>query len=281
LPVFHTPSNSKEAPLLSSPARSSRFALYIAEEIFERTLPMPRKDPDLGLHEELLLLVLKDREGTLAESDRYRFALAGAILAELLLRERLRLVEPKAAAATKVGRWLKEAFSERHLVEVIDDSPTDDPVLNDCLQRIASAKRRASLKTWIGRLHHQTKLRHEVARVLCRKSVLRTEEGKILLIFRRRIYPELNPRPERELIERLRRAIFTSATSLDPRTVILLSLAHAAKLLSIPFEKRTLRTRKKRIESVVHGNLLGKATSEAVQAAHAAASAATYVVIYG
>lgn len=240
---------------------------------------MPRKDPNLGLHEELMLLVLKDHEGTPAADDRYRFALAGALLAELLLQERIRLVEPTKTAGTKVGRWLQQAFSERHLVEVHDDSSTGDPVLDRCLEKIGATRRRASLKTWIGRLYQQSKLSHEAAEGLCRKGVLRSGQDKILLIFRRKIYPELNPRPERELVERLRRAIVSDREPVDPRTVILLSLAHAATLLTIPFDKRTLRARKSRIEEVVSGSVLGTATSEAIQSARAAAVAASYVVV--
>ncbi|MFQ5806361.1 MAG: GPP34 family phosphoprotein [Phycisphaerae bacterium] len=82
------------------------------------------------------------------------------------------------------------------------------------------------------------------------------------------------PRPERKLIERLRKAIFTETRQVDPRTVILVSLASAADLLRIPFDKKALKTRKDRIERLVSGELMGRATREAFQAAQAAVTVA-------
>ena len=43
---------------------------------------------ELHLHEEVLLLALRDREGTIASGTHYQYAIAGALLAELLLEER-------------------------------------------------------------------------------------------------------------------------------------------------------------------------------------------------
>ena len=120
-------------------------------------------------------------------------------------------------------------------------------------------------------------LRHRVAEGLCRRRILRSDEGKILLIFTRKIYPECDPRPERQMIERLRKAIFTQSATVDPRTAILLSLASSADLLKIPFDKKKLKARKKRIEGITSGELLGKATKEAVQAAQTAAMMAAMI----
>jgi len=241
---------------------------------------MPRNERKLGLHEELLLLVLKDREGTPAAEDSYRFALGGAILAELLLQERIRLAEPRMTAGTRAGRWLQQVFSERHLLEVKNTRLTADPVLDDCLGKVGSAKRRASLKTWIQRIGQMPKLRHRVAEGLCRKGVLRAEVDQVFLIFQRKVYPELDPRPEQEVVERLRRAIVLEGTRVDARTTILLSLCLAADLLKIPIAKKTLKSKKRRIEAIVHGETLGQAAKEAVEAARAAAQTA-YFVGYG
>ena len=238
---------------------------------------MRRRSP-LYLHEETLLLALRDREGTIAASDAYRFALGGAILAELLLGERI-AVDPnrRRDSESGLGAWLSDAFSERNLIDLADDTAFGDSVLDECLGRIAGAKRRASLKTWVQRFAGLSKLNHRIAESLCDRGVLRADTGTVLLIFKRKVYPELDPKPERELIQRLRKAIFTEATDLDPRTVVILSLANNAELLTIPFEKKKLRGRKKRIERITNGELMGKATKEAVQAAQAAVAAAAIV----
>ena len=57
----------------------------------------------------------------------------------------------------------------------------------------------------------------------------------------------------------------------------MLSLANSAGLLSIPFDKRELKKRKKRIEQVVNGEMMGKATKEAVEAAQAAVMVACII----
>ena len=237
-----------------------------------------RRRTSLHLHEEILLLALRDREGTIAASDAYRFAVGGAILAELLLGERI-AVDPnrRQDRESGLGAWLSDAFTERNLIDLVDDTTFGEPILDECLGRIAGAKRRASLKTWVQRFAGMSKLNHRIAESLCDRGVLRADMGTVLLIFKRKVYPELDPKPEKELIERLRGAIFTEAADLDPRTVILLSLANSAEILTIPFDKKRLRGRKKRIERVTSGNLMGQATKEAVQAAQAAVAAAAII----
>jgi hypothetical protein len=91
-----------------------------------------------------------------------------------------------------------------------------------------------------------------------------------LLLFTRKIYPELNPVPERRLIERLRQAIFTDGRDIDPRTVVLVSLADSTGLLKVVFDKKKLKGRKDRIKEISNGEITGKAAKEAIQAMQAA-----------
>jgi hypothetical protein len=91
-----------------------------------------------------------------------------------------------------------------------------------------------------------------------------------MLLFTRKIYPELNPVPERKLIERLRQAIFTNKKDIDPRTVVLISLADSTGLLNIVFDKKELKARKVRIKEISNGEITGKAATEAIQALQAA-----------
>ena len=232
----------------------------------------------LFLHEEIMLLALAEEKGTVIADDSHRFALGGAILAELLLEKRIAVVEKKKhSQGSGLGAWLASACAESNLVDAVSSKRLGDPVLDECLKRVKTAKRRASLKTWVQRFSDMSKLRHRVAGGLCKRGILRADEDKILLIFTRKIYPERDPRPERLIIERLRKAIFTEARDLDPRTAVLLSLAESGNLLKIPFDKKKLRGRKKRIEQITSGELMGKATKEAVQAAQAAVAVAVII----
>jgi hypothetical protein len=56
----------------------------------------------------------------------------------------------------------------------------------------------------------------------------------------------------------------------DPRTVVLISLANAAGLLSENFGRKEIRSRKKRVEQIVNGEVTGTATKEVIAACEAA-----------
>jgi len=65
----------------------------------------------------------------------------------------------------------------------------------------------------------------------------------------------------------------------DPRTIILLSLAYKSDLLSVIFDGKELKKRNKRIEKLVNGEIIGKATSDAIEAIRAAVLIATTTAI--
>lgn len=218
---------------------------------------MPRS-PGLHLHEELLLLALKDQKGTLEPGTMIRYAIGGAALAELVIE----------------GRIEVETVKRRSYARLLAPRPTGDPILDECLGKIRDAKRRADLRTWVSRFASLRGLTHRVARELCRRGVLRADEETILLLFKRRVYPELNPVPERELRARLERAILTDSPDVDCRTVVLVSIAKSAGLLKFVLDRKRLKARKERIEQIAAGELTGKATKEAIEAMQAAVTVA-------
>ncbi len=209
---------------------------------------------ELFLHEEIMLLALRDREGTVASGTHYQYAIGGAVLAELLLQGRINVEQKK-----------KKTFAR-----VVDSTPVGEPLIDDCLARIAGAKKPAQLQTWVSKFASVKNLKNRVASQLARRAILRTDEDKVLGIFTRKVYPEVDPGPERQLIAGLHEAIFSDGGEVDPRTVVLLSLAHSADLLKLVFDKKGLKGRKKRIEQVINGEMTGQATKEAIQAMQAA-----------
>jgi Golgi phosphoprotein 3 len=213
----------------------------------------------LFLHEEILLLALRDEEGTIASGGTmYQYAIGAALLAELLLSKRITVDES----------------SKKKLVNLVSTTPLGEPLIDECLEKVVNSKRRAVLQTWVSRFAGIKNLKHRVAQQLCRHGILRADEDKVLLLFTRKIYPEVNPGPERELIRRLEHAIFTDTRDIDPRTVVLLSLANSTGLLKIVFDKKKLKGRKARIKQIVDGEITGKAATEAIQAMQAAVMAA-------
>jgi len=221
---------------------------------------------ELHFYEELMLLALKDKEGTFATDEMgFGFSMGGSFLAELLM----------------MGRISIDQVKKKKLVELSDPAPTGDPILDECLEKLRTAKRRASMNSWVSRFASLKKLKHRAAQQLCRRGILRADEGTVLLIFKRKVYPELDPGPERELVERIRAAIFTETDEPDPRTIVLVALADKAGVLKNVFDKKELKARKKRIQTIGEGSMTAvvvKEVVEATQAAVVAAIAASTVV---
>jgi len=212
----------------------------------------------LNLPEEILLLALRDREGTFPTSAPVTHALGGALLAELMLQERI------AVETEKKAKWLV----------VCKSSPLRNEILDEALLKIRTAKRRARIETWVPRLGMMKHLRHRLAAGLCDQGILRADRSRVLLFFTRQVYPEVDPHPERELVNRLKKAIFTDTPSVDARTAVLVSLASATHLLRFVFDRKALLKRKARMKALSSGQLAGAATAQAIQAAQAAQMAA-------
>jgi golgi phosphoprotein 3 len=213
----------------------------------------------LRIHEEILLLALDDDKGKVEgrASSTLAYALAGAAVAELCL-----------SGAVSLKHERNKVFLQANAT-----GGTRDPILDDLLGMIRVAKRRKQAKDWIASMARKPQLRHRVADELAKKGIVERVEGKLLLLFPTRRYPETDPRPERLITERLREAIFEDAASIDDRTAVLVSLAHAAKLLPIKFPKRDLRRRKAHIEAITRGQAAGNATRAAIEAAEALSAA--------
>ncbi len=201
-----------------------------------------------------MLLALRDEKGTVFSGSMYNFAIGGAVLAELLMEKRVAI----------------EAVKKKKFARVSSAAPLGDPFIDECLSRLVAAKKPAQLRDWVSKFANAKNLKHRVAEQLVRREILRVDEDKILGIFTRKVYPEVDPVPEREVIERLREAIFGEGPGIEPRTVVLLSLASSADLLRHVFDKKDLKARRARIEQVVNGELTGKATREAIEAMQAA-----------
>jgi golgi phosphoprotein 3 len=208
----------------------------------------------LYLHEEILLIVLNDEKGTEHwGTEQYQYVLAGAIVAELALADRIVVDSDK-----------------KKLVNVISEEPFGNQLLDEALESISTAKRRKNLKGWVQKFVHISKMKNRIAEGLCQKGILRQEEGRFLLLFSRKTYPEENPLPERALIQRLRDAIFNDDSMVDTRTAVLISLTYGPGLLAIPFDSKELRGAKKRILKICDGEMIGKVTNQILEEIQAA-----------
>lgn len=224
---------------------------------------MPTKSSKLRLHEELLLIALRDEAGTVDwRASFHRHVLGGAILAELVLEERLGI-----------------RTDRRSVVELRDARPLNDPVLDECLSLVARSRRTRSAQSWISTFAGLRKLHYRIAETLCQRGVLREAEDRILLIFRRKVFPTIDARPERALRARLEKAVSGQTARVDARTLVLLSILHASHWLRLCLPREALRGRKKYIQQLVRSEVLGQATRAAIHAAEAAIAAASAATI--
>lgn len=215
---------------------------------------MDLSNPELYLHEQTLLLALSDASGTIDSKARnYAYALGGAILAELILCERLRI-----------------RGDEHNLIEALNEGPVGVPSLDEALALVAADKKARSAVDWVRKFAVIKDLKHKVAHELCGRGILSDSEKKALVFFTRKVYPEIDHEPEQRVIDEMRGAIFSEKKHVEPRIAILLSLAHASGILRIHFESDDLSKRSGRIDEIISGSLFEGATQVAIDAAEMA-----------
>lgn len=171
-------------------------------------------DARLTLHEQILLLALTDRRGSLLDETRFEVALGGALLAELLF----------------AGFAELDTDSGTPLVSPLRKKRTGDPALDRTLIELHTATRRATPDRWIERFADDRELHLEVARQLCRKDALDEHPGRVRLVFRRAVYVDLDPDAGERVLERIRGAVF-DGERVDLHTAALTALAGTGVLL--------------------------------------------------
>jgi len=201
-----------------------------------------------------MLLALRNDRGTIAGGTMYAQAAGGAVLAELLLQGRIAGVTERRSTYAVVS----------------NATPLGDPVVDECLAKIQASTRRRTFQAWVQRFAGMKQLKHRVAAGLASKGILRAEEQQVLLLFSRRIYPEMDPAVERAILARVREAIDRESKEVDPRTTVLIALAHHSGLLKANIDRKALKARRARIDAIIKGDAVGKATKDVIQAVQAA-----------
>ena len=207
-----------------------------------------------------MLLSLRSRAGTV-QSSTYLCAVAGSIMTELILRRRV-----------IVGQ------SKRQLVELLDQQSTGDKILDETIEKISDSKRQKGLGEWVSNLATIPKLMQRVATQLCERKILRSETEAVFWFFSREIYPEINPKYERGIKNRMAELMFGQTTKHDERTTVLVALSHHAGLLKANFDKGRLKRNKERIKKIVSGDMCAaRATKSAVKELRAAIMVAAVI----
>lgn len=220
----------------------------------------PAPDTDLGslyplpVYQEVLILALRPDRGTAPAGVWTNIGVGGGMLADLALNDRISLE------------------GKRKKVAITDRSPMVDPLLGAALQRITVKGRRLSAQNWVAKLGTRKSF-HAAGERMCELAVLRPGKVRVLGLFPRRAFIEVDPEPRREILERVEAAAFDDSADPDPRTIALTVIAQSIGALRQHFDKRSLRARKKHFKALAERNEIAKATAAAVQVAQAAAAA--------
>ena len=203
----------------------------------------------LGLCEEIVLLGLDDDTGK-SVCYHMSYALSGAILADLILRGRLKV--------------------EDGHVRIVNAEATGDDVLDEALVALAGSNK-TRLNHWVRTImaDHQ---RDRIVQRLVNLQILDKVEKVVLGLFSYRRYPAHDCGPENEIRARLRAAL-AGSTPPDARTRALLSLADACGLTKSFLDKNERQAWKERLEALVGSEPVGEAVRSAIRDDDAAAAA--------
>jgi len=177
------------------------------------------REATLTCVEGLVLLALDEDTGRL--SGRFhsrRDSLAGAVLMDLTLTERIRV--------------------EGRMLAVLDATPIGVPYLDRALAEIASTPGLRTVSGWLTRLgDHAGGIESEAIDRLVARGFVRRENRRWLALFRETCHPTTDGRAERDLKRRLVDAVL-SENHLSPRDAALVALVDHAGLLQTVLSRR-------------------------------------------
>jgi Golgi phosphoprotein 3 len=209
----------------------------------------------LTLPEELLLLALRDKRGSVVSSAAMAlpYGLAGAVLLELSLRDSIVLQDGK--------------FTVRN------PAPTGDDILDEALAKMRASGKSHKPSYWVSKLKGLRKMKDRLLDRLVGRGILRREEHKVLWVFPANRYPTLSGAAEMKRRDQIRSAVLHGEEP-DERTFILISLVNACSLVNEIFSKEERKAARERIKIIIKGEAVGKAVSDIVAGVRVAVVAA-------
>ncbi|WP_282125766.1 GOLPH3/VPS74 family protein [Marinifilum flexuosum] len=187
---------------------------------------------NLNLVDQLTLLALDDEKGSfIADSFSFAYGLAGAVILELSLQERI-VVE---------GKKLK----------VKSTQTCGDALLDHFLNKISGSKKERSIQTWVETIGEKfSYIKDETLAKLIGGGILKKEEKKILWIFNVDKFPAKNAKPENLLRKRLN-DILLNDCDVEMQEIMLISLIDMCELNSEVYGKERAKEYKKKIKEII------------------------------
>jgi len=188
----------------------------------------------LTLFEEILLLSIHQEKGTFIgwTIDRINSGLMGAVLADLAMMGKIQT-------------------NHNHRLEIVDDNPTEDEILNEILNNLKESEKERKFGYWIGSLNQKPdKLRKLVIERLIVKGMVVQEDDHLEWVIPSPLQPQVNTSAKNWASQRLR-GIVLAQEAFDERDIALFSLLRACNLLDLIFLKDERRLASQRINEMV------------------------------
>lgn len=201
----------------------------------------------LSFAEEIFLLALDDREGSIKPLpvSALEYALPGALLIELA--------------------FLNKIDIDLRTLQVVDKQPTGHALLDDILLQLESKTEAQSTSFWLsffaGKARH---IQDCILAQLVAKGILKTEDKKILWVFKTRRYPMIDNREIKEVKTRLRDLILSDEIP-DPREAVLVSLVDACRLFDDLFSEEEYERVQPRIKALAKLDLVGQEITKSIR----------------
>lgn len=189
---------------------------------------------ELNLPQALMLLALKNDRGTLREGF-FPQGMAGAAITELILEGSL-----------------QHETRPKSLIRPVSRNKAQGAFLTDVFTQIDRSGKQRSLKSWVERLSQQSALVRSLGAELADLGVVSEERGKILGLFTTRSWPQIDHRPEAELIRRIETALSpeTPIDEIDERLGLLILIAEAANILKPNLSRPLYNSAKDRLKAL-------------------------------
>lgn len=200
----------------------------------------------LTLAEEVMLISLDDDSGAAKDRMGAEWALAGAVLVELVMAGRVEMGDDRA--------W------------VVDQNPLGVPHLDHALAAIAEKGPSVKIRTCLER--SRKGIIAGTTASLVERGLVREEKKKVLGLFPVTRYPESEGSAEDELRQRLAKVVLEGAEP-DERTASLVALLRGARLQKLAFPGEDRRTVDKRMEEIADGQWVQPAVRKALDGAQA------------
>ena len=208
---------------------------------------------NLSLKEKLLLLSISNKTGW-PYANNISYALAGAIIIELVESKKLTLSENKLIVR-----------NTKHL---------GDNILDDVILRIRKKEKKLKIKRWVSKIGlAPRKYKKEIFERLISKKILTKETSRFMGIIPITKYPLKNHKIKEEYIEDLRDLI--NGKNDDEELKILLCLLAALNIYGRLFKnKEEKKIAKKMVKEIKNSSEIGKAVDQAIREVNAAVVAA-------